>query len=111
MLFPTSCLDIPIKSAIVDIFALAHSLESMEVNYAYMRIFRAARALLKISQQELADRAGVSRETIIRIEAENSSVTVHQLEKVRIAFESCGLRFSNPEGVFGPALSEKTSTE
>lgn len=79
----------------------------MDVNYAYMRVFRAARALLKISQQELADRAGVSRETIIRIEAENASLTVNQLEKVRTAFESSGLTFSPPEGILGPSVREK----
>nr|WP_244301467.1 helix-turn-helix transcriptional regulator [Stappia sp. P2PMeth1] len=59
---------------------------------------RAARALLGISQTELASRVGVSVPTIKRCESERSSVagvSAETKDKVRTVLESEGIEFTN----------------
>lgn len=59
---------------------------------------RAARALIGLSQAELARRAGVSIPTIKRSESDNeraSVVSAETLEKIRAALETEGVEFTN----------------
>ena len=57
---------------------------------------RAARAMLRIEQRELADKSGVSLETIKRIERTPGPISAYTgtLDKLRRALESAGIEFS-----------------
>jgi transcriptional regulator with XRE-family HTH domain len=58
--------------------------------------FRAARALLNVSQVELAKMAGISVPTIKRSESDNPMTPVvaeGMLEKIQAALESVGIEF------------------
>jgi transcriptional regulator with XRE-family HTH domain len=61
---------------------------------------RAARALLRLEQQDLAQRAHVSVATVRRLETGNGSadVALDTLDKVRQVLESAGVEFI-PDGV------------
>ena len=59
---------------------------------------RAARALIGLSQTELADRAGVSVPTIKRCESESQSVPTVSVEtknRIRAVLEAEGVEFTN----------------
>lgn len=62
---------------------------------------RAARALLDWSQEELADRAGVTRRTIAGFE--NGEKVPHKstVERIVVAFRQDGVRFINADGEIG----------
>ena len=67
---------------------------------------RAARAILKIKQSELAEMCGISLPTIKRYETGNEalrSASQNKITKIKIALESLGVRFLNPkeEGSIG----------
>ncbi len=67
---------------------------------------RAARALVGISQAELASRAGVSVPTIKRCESEGSNTAVVSSEtqqKIRAVLEAEGIEFI-PENGGGPGV-------
>jgi transcriptional regulator with XRE-family HTH domain len=57
---------------------------------------RAARAMLRIEQRELADKSGVSLETIKRIERTPGPISAYTgtPDKLRRALESAGIEFS-----------------
>jgi len=57
---------------------------------------RAARAMLRIEQRELADKSGVSLETIKRIERTPGPISAYTgtVDKLRRALESAGIEFS-----------------
>ena len=62
---------------------------------------KAARALLSLSQQELADRAKVSVQTIMRIEKHSDGLPDLKLEsfkKILFAFKELSVEFIGPEG-------------
>ena len=61
------------------------------------RQIRAARALLGISQPELAERAGVGVATIRRIEAAEDRITgnARTLDRIQTALEDAGIQFVN----------------
>lgn len=61
---------------------------------------RAARALLRIEQRELAERAGVSPETIKRIERTPGPIAAHSatVDKVQKALEAAGVAFIAENG-------------
>jgi transcriptional regulator with XRE-family HTH domain len=61
---------------------------------------RAARALLRLEQQDLAQRAHVSVATVRRLEAEDrvAGVAADKLNRVRRALEAAGAEFI-PDGV------------
>lgn len=63
---------------------------------------RAARALLSLTQQELADAAGVSPTTVRGFETEKTTPTDDTLTRLRAALEKMGVRFLNggTPGVF-----------
>lgn len=72
-------------------------------------ILRAARALLGLSQAELADKTGLSRRTIMRIEVNAASISVGTLAKLRAAFEREGIEFLPETTERGPAIGKKRS--
>lgn len=58
---------------------------------------RAARAIVGWSQQELADRAVISVNTVRRVEDEVGDVRVGTLKRLQKALEAAGVEFS-PDG-------------
>ena len=54
---------------------------------------RAARALLRLGQDELARRAGVSTVTVRRVEAGSADVAASTVEGLRRALETAGIEF------------------
>ncbi|MBN9068319.1 MAG: helix-turn-helix transcriptional regulator [Rhizobiales bacterium] len=69
-----------------------------------MALLRAARALLNLHQEQVADIAGVSRQTIARIENESGTIPVETIEKVRNALEKRGVMFLPSSAECGPAV-------
>jgi predicted transcriptional regulator len=62
---------------------------------------RAARALLRMEQKELAERAGVSLPSIKRLEQMEGALTatrVSTIESIRVALEKAGVRFIPENG-------------
>lgn len=70
-----------------------------------IRMMRVARALLELSQEELAERAGVGRQTIVRIEAGGKGVAFDVVDRVRTALEKAGVMFLPSSEVHGPAVA------
>ncbi|WP_315718270.1 MULTISPECIES: multiprotein-bridging factor 1 family protein [unclassified Bradyrhizobium] len=58
---------------------------------------RAARAMLRIEQRDLAEKSGVSLETIKRIERTPGPISAYTstVDKLRRALELAGIEFSN----------------
>lgn len=67
---------------------------------------RAARALLGISQDDLANRASVGVATIRRLEATSGKTAgnMRTLWKIRIALEESGVRFLDETENLGPGV-------
>ena len=65
---------------------------------------RAARGLLDWTQQELADRAGVSIVTVRQVEAGLSQPRRATLEVIRRALEAGGVKFIEENGGAGPGV-------
>ena len=59
---------------------------------------RAARALLDISAQDLADATKLSRGTIQRAELENAQVTVANMERIVEVLHAMGVTFISADG-------------
>ena len=89
---------------IVDIYLGRPCPLHMERYTDVMALLRAARALVDLRQDELADRAGVSRQTIARIESASGSIPVETIERVRTALEKAGVMFLPSTGECGPAI-------
>lgn len=69
--------------------------------------FRAARALLDLSAQELADLSDVSFSTVRRLEADVNAVKPDSQERVKTALESRGIRFGHSaDGLVSVSLIE-----
>jgi DNA-binding XRE family transcriptional regulator len=85
------------------IFNLTRSHARSLKNMISVEQIRAARSWLGISQQELADAAGVEVKTIHRIETGFRGATDRTLERIRRAFEATGIEFvfegSKPVGL------------
>lgn len=60
--------------------------------------FRAARALLDLSAQELAELSEVSFSTVRRLEADVISVKPESIERVKKALQARGIRFGRTQG-------------
>ena len=58
---------------------------------------RAARAMLRIEQRDLAERSGVSLETVKRIERTPGAVSAYTstMAAIQRALEDCGIEFTN----------------
>ena len=72
-----------------------------------MVALRGARALAGLRQVQLAERAGVSRQMIARIEHEDQAISVRTLAKVRYALEKAGIVFLPETGEVGLAIARK----
>ncbi|QSY95929.1 helix-turn-helix domain-containing protein [Rhizobium bangladeshense] len=70
-----------------------------------MRALRGGRALLGLSQEELAELAGVSRQIVVRIEKCEGNVLVEAVEKVRAALEAAGVAFIDATREHGPGVA------
>lgn len=70
-------------------------------------LLRAARALLGIRQDQLAERARVSRQMVARIESGGKGVTFETIEKVRAALEREGVEFFPGTAANGPAIARR----
>jgi transcriptional regulator with XRE-family HTH domain len=69
----------------------------MSILKVSIRQIKAARALLGWSQEELAQKAGVSLPTIKRLEAKDGELggRADTSYKIRVALESAGVEFTN----------------
>ncbi len=72
-----------------------------------MIALRAARALLGLSQEELASLAGVSRQVVQRIERSETNILVDTIDKVRAALEEGGVVFLDGTEQRGPGVALK----
>lgn len=70
---------------------------------------RVARALVELNQEQLAERAGVGRQTIVRIEAGGKGVAFDAVDKVRKALEKAGVIFLPSTTEHGPAIALRKS--
>lgn len=77
----------------------------MDSTLEIMGALRAGRALLGLSQEELASRAGLSRQILVRIEKGEQNVLVESIEKVRAALESGGVVFIDGGQDHGPGVA------
>jgi DNA-binding XRE family transcriptional regulator len=77
----------------------------MDTVFEQMQILRAGRYLASVSQDELAELAGVSRQTILRIEKGDPGVGAEQIDKVRLALVRLGLDFLPSAEGRGPAVA------
>lgn len=83
----------------------------MESMYEIMALLRAARALVGLHQQELADRAGVSRQVIVRIEGSERGIQLSAIDKVRKALQREGVVFLPSTSFHGPGIAMKERKE
>lgn len=72
-----------------------------------MQALRAGRALVGLSQEELAEISGVSRQIIVRLEKGDGNVLVEAITKVRAALEQRGVAFLEATRDYGPAVAMK----
>jgi transcriptional regulator with XRE-family HTH domain len=70
-----------------------------------MRVLRAGRALVGLSQEELAELSGVSRQIVVRLEKGENNVLVEAIEKVRGALERQGVMFTPASQEHGPGVA------
>jgi transcriptional regulator with XRE-family HTH domain len=67
-------------------------------------LLRAARVALDIGQRELAALSGVGQRTILRIEQNDTTVSLETRRRLQDAFEQQGVVFIPDDGVAGPGL-------
>ncbi|MNL64015.1 hypothetical protein D3C87_1881910 [compost metagenome] len=77
----------------------------MDSTTEIMGALRAGRALLALSQEELAGLAGVSRQIVVRIEKCEGNVLSESIEKVRHALETGGVVFVEASDKRGPGVA------
>ena len=61
------------------------------------RVLKAARVMLGWSQEELADRSGIGRTSLSKLEAGSTQVRLHTIRAVQAALQEGGIKFL-PEG-------------
>jgi len=71
---------------------------------------RGARAVLEMTQPQLATAAGVGLSTVVDFERERRSVSEDAVEKMQRALESAGIEFIEENGG-GPGLRLRKSTK
>ena len=74
-----------------------------------MNVLRSARIMAGLRQDQLSDRAGVTREMIIRIERKDRSVPSGKLYDVQSALEKAGILFIAATDEHGMAIAVKKS--
>jgi DNA-binding transcriptional regulator YiaG len=60
---------------------------------ATLRLFKSARALLGWSTQDVADKTGISRATIMDFESGRGSMTQERVAEITQVFEDAGIKF------------------
>lgn len=70
-----------------------------------IRMMRVARAMLELSQEELAELAGVGRLTIVRIEGGGKGVAFDAVDRVRTTLEKQGVVFLPSAADYGPGIA------
>lgn len=81
----------------------------MDSTHEIMMSLRAARALLGITQDELAERTGVGRNILQRIE-NGTSVPTAQIDLIRSYMEKHGIVFLESSVEHGPAVALRRPT-
>lgn len=76
-----------------------------------IRMMRVARFLLGLSQEELAELAGVGRQTIVRIESGGKGVAFDIVERVHAALERSGVVFLPSSADHGLAIALRKSVK
>src|SRR5687768_16082103 len=71
---------------------------------------RAARALLKITQGELADAASLGISTIVDFEKERRQVSQDAVSAMRLALEQAGIQFIDEGGAEGVRRARRGAT-
>ena len=71
--------------------------------FAPKELMRAARVALNLSQNELAEHAGVSMKSVQNLE-KGLPLNSATLQKIQTALEELGIEFLNSEGGRGPGL-------
>lgn len=77
----------------------------MDSMFEIMQALRAGRAMVGLSQEELAERAGVSRTVIARLERGEENISAEYIEKVRAALQTEGVDFFPSTSEHGPGLA------
>ncbi|WP_335726530.1 helix-turn-helix transcriptional regulator [Rhizobium phaseoli] len=95
----------PCVSLIVDNWSHLPPARSMDSTSEIMNVLRAGRALMGLSQDELAGLAGVSRQIIVRIERGETNILVDAIERVRAALEARGAVFIDGNSERGPGVA------
>jgi transcriptional regulator with XRE-family HTH domain len=67
-------------------------------------VLRAARILANLSQQEVAQRAGIGRHTLMRLENGDEAVGIGIVERVHSVLERAGIEFLPPTQDSGPGI-------
>ena len=84
-----------------------------ELNWPSPAQIRAARALLNLSQDDLAKRANIERRSLMRIESQDDPTygprRVQTVEAVRLALEAAGIEFLPPTSTSGEGLRRRIS--
>ena len=70
----------------------------------------AARALLGLTQVELAEAAGVTRSTLSQIEREEGDPRMSSFRKLENYLQSRGIRFVDQVGAIGPQPGEASGS-
>lgn len=68
------------------------------------RVLKAARVLLRWSQEELAKKAGIGQTTLSKLEAGEKDVRVSTLRAVQRALEDGGIKFIAADDVYGAGV-------
>ncbi|RIY03763.1 helix-turn-helix domain-containing protein [Aureimonas flava] len=67
-------------------------------------LLKAARILLGLSQDDLANAVGISRKSLARVEAGGVDSTLGTVEAIKVALELRGVTFLGGSESFGPGL-------
>ncbi|WP_454656238.1 helix-turn-helix domain-containing protein [Bosea beijingensis] len=68
------------------------------------RLLKAARIGLGLNPDEVAEKAGISRASLSRLEAGSLAVSVKVADSVRKVLETYGVMFLTGDGVVGPSI-------
>jgi transcriptional regulator with XRE-family HTH domain len=77
------------------------------INVLTPDLFRAARAMLNLTQQELAKEAGLERRVVARLESTQENVKIEQSVHLKKTYERLGIEFTLGTDSFGPGLRWK----
>lgn len=83
----------------------------METLSEYVKILRAARALTGLSQDELAQLSGLSRQIIVRIEAGAENVPMGAVDRLRHVLGDLGVYFIREGPGHGTGVALKRADE